>query len=136
MKTELTIGKVARQAGVNIQTVRYYERRGLLVPNGHRDSGYRLYDDEAVQKIRFIKNAQALGFTLKEIAGLLRLRVNRSARCKTVKRKAESKLADVKTKIAQLKSMERVLEALIHTCRRKGTTGSCPILKSLEVKRS
>lgn len=132
MSDHLTIGKVARQAGVNIQTVRYYERRELLAPDGHRDSGYRLYTPEAVQKLRFIKNAQELGFTLKEIAGLLRLRVSHRARCEDIKKKAQKKLSGVQKKIKALNSMRRVLEGLIRTCHNRGTTENCPILRSLE----
>ena len=134
MSAELTIGKVARQARVTVQTIRYYERRGLLSPSGHRDSGYRLYTQEAVQKIRFIKNAQGLGFTLKEISGLLRLRVNNRARCGTIKIKAEAKLEDIHAKIADLRAMQRVLKSLIKTCRRKSLTEECPILRSLEYR--
>lgn len=132
MSAELTIGRVARKAGVNIQTVRYYERRGLVSPESYRDSGYRLYTGEAVRKIQFIKNAQELGFTLKEIAGLLRLRVGRRTRCGDVRRKAETKLDQVNEKIGRLQSMKRVLRGLIHTCRRRGSTDACPILRSLE----
>lgn len=132
MSGNMTIGGVAKLAGVNIQTVRYYERRGLLAPNGYRDSGYRLYAEEAVRKLRFIKNAQALGFTLNEISGLLRLRVSHRARCQDVKRKATAKLEDVREKILRLERMGRVLKALVSTCSRQGTTDHCPILKSLE----
>ncbi|MBI4370521.1 MAG: heavy metal-responsive transcriptional regulator [Elusimicrobia bacterium] len=132
METQWTIGKVAKQAGVNIQTVRFYERRGLVSPDGHRDSGYRLYEPEAAQKIRFIKNAQRLGFTLDEVAGLLRLRVSHRARCEDVKKKAQKKLIAVKEKIEALNSMRNVLEGLIRTCRNKGTTEKCPILGCLE----
>lgn len=132
MNAKLTIGKLAKQAGVNIDTVRYYERRGLLSPDGYRDSGYRLYDPEAARKLRFIKNAQELGFTLKEISGLLRLRVSSRARCGDVKKKAEVKLAGVQEKIAGLKALERVLRDLIRSCRSRATTDHCPILESLE----
>lgn len=132
MPQELTIGKVARQAGVNIQTVRYYERRGLLSPNRYRDSGYRLYTEESVRKLRFIKNAQALGFTLNEISGLLRLRVSQRARCQDVRKRAEAKLRDVEQKILSLSAMKRVLKGLVTTCQKKGTTDQCPILKSME----
>lgn len=134
MGTELTIGKVARQAGVNIQTVRYYERQRLLMPDGHRESGYRLYTGEAVKKLRFIKNAQELGFTLKEIEGLLRLRVSQRARCGDVKRRAEAKLQNVRRKIGGLRALENVLLKLIRACRNRSTTDNCPILKSLEAK--
>lgn len=133
MDTQWTIGRVAKQAGVNIQTVRFYERRGLVSPDGHRDSGYRLYEPEAAQKIRFIKNAQELGFSLKEVTGLLRLRVSRRIQCASVKKKAEAKLQYVQEKIDGLQALERVLRGLIGTCQSRGTTNSCPILKSLEV---
>jgi Hg(II)-responsive transcriptional regulator len=129
---QLSSGAVAKQAKVNIETIRYYERRGLLMPDGHRDSGYRIYSDEAVKRLRFIKHAQNLGFTLKEIAGLLRLRVSRSARCPDVKKRATQKLQDVEKKLHQLRAMQRTLKHLIRICRQQGTTDQCPILKSLE----
>lgn len=132
MDKELTIGRVARQAGVNIQTVRYYERRGLLLPDSHRDSGYRLYGEEAVRKLLFIGNAQELGFSLDEIARLLRLRVGRTIRCGKVKKQAQARLDIVQGKIAGLRAMERVLQRLIRTCSAKATTNRCPILESLE----
>jgi len=135
MESKLTIGKLARGAGVNVETIRYYERRGLLSPDGYRDSGYRLYTQEALKKIRFIKNAQKLGFTLKEITGLLRLRVSHSAHCGDVKKKAERKLGDVREKIAGLKALEKVLRELIESCEARAATDRCPILKSLEIQR-
>lgn len=132
MDEELTIGRVAKWAGVNVQTVRYYERRGLLLPDGRRDSGYRLYGEEAVRKLLFIRNAQGLGFSLDEIARLLRLRVGRTVRCGKVKRRAQARLKTVQGKIAGLRAMERVLQRLIRTCSVRGTTDRCPILESLE----
>lgn len=131
----LTIGAVAKRARVNIQTVRYYERRGLVVPDDHRDSGYRLYSDEAIMKIRFVRNAQDLGFTLSEIMSLLKLQVTKRSQCEGVKRKAEEKLADVRAKIAGLKAIENVLSDLIRTCHARNATDPCPILRSLELER-
>jgi len=133
MDAQLTIGRVARQAGVNVQTLHYYERRGLLSPAGRRESGYRLYRPDAVRRVRFIKNAQELGFTLNEISGLLRLRVSHAARCPDVKKKAQAKLMDIRGKILRLKAMERVLKDLVQCCRSRSTTDHCPILKSLEI---
>lgn len=135
MKGYLTVGKVARQAGVNLQTVLYYERRRLLSPARRSDSGYRLYASEAVRVIRFIKNAQALGFTLAEVAKLLRLRVNHRSQCESVKRQARSRLELVQEKISGLRAMERTLRRLLKTCAARGTTDSCPILESLELRR-
>lgn len=141
MAGKLTIGKVAKLAGVNIQTIRFYERKNLLLPSGRKKSvfafshdGYRVYDEDAVKKILFIKNAQKIGFSLKEIKELLRLRVNRSVQCKSVKAKAERKLQEVKEKIQDLNAMERVLSDLVRTCRSKAATDNCPILKSLEIQ--
>src|SRR6185295_11011055 len=92
MPSDLTIGKLAKAGGVNIQTIRYYERRKLLRPKAKRPSGYRLYDAASLSRLHFIKNAQALGFTLHEVGELLNLRVNSSAQCRDVQRKAQAKL--------------------------------------------
>ncbi len=131
MNPELTIGGVARNAGVNVQTVRYYERRGILPPAGRRRSGYRLYTPEAVRIIRFIKNAQWLGFSLDEIARLLRLRSGRGAQCGPTKRQAESRLRTVREKISGLRAMERALLRLLKSCAARGGRDFCPILESL-----
>lgn len=132
MTANIRIGRVAKLARVNIQTVRYYERRGILSPDGHRESGYRLYTEEAIRKIRFIKNAQELGFTLDEIARLLSLRVGRQTQCGKVRLQAEARLKIVKNKIGALRAMGRVLSRLVKTCSKRGTTEACPILASLE----
>lgn len=132
MNATLTIGRLAKEAGVNIDTVRYYERRGLLSPDGYRESGYRLCDPEAARKLRFIKNAQELGFTLDEIAGLLRLRVSKGVRCENVKKKARAKLESVEEKIARLEAIRKVLKDLIRVCHSERTTEHCPILRSME----
>lgn len=128
----LTVGRLARQAGVNLQTVLYYERRRLLSPARRSDSGYRLYAPESARVIRFIKNAQALGFSLEEIARLLRLRVNRRSQCESVRRQAQARLGFVQMKIAGLRGMERALRRLLKTCAARGTTDFCPILESLD----
>lgn len=136
MSGPLTVGRLARRAGVNIQTVRYYERRGLLAPERRTPSGYRLYGPQAVQVIRFVKNAQALGFTLDEISRLLRLRVDRKSRCASVQRRARARLALVREKLAGLRAIESTLRRLLKTCAARGTTDLCPILESLESRRS
>ncbi len=132
MNTGLTIGTIAKRAGVNIQTVRYYERRGILTPSGFSDSGYRLYTPEAARVIRFIKNAQGLGFSLDEIGILLKLRIGRKAQCGPAKRQAQGRLKIVREKIAGLRAMERALQRLLKICARRGTTDFCPILESLK----
>src|SRR5437867_9954456 len=132
MATGLTIGRLAKEVGVNIETVRYYERLQLLTPTARKPSGYRLYSDDVVRRLRFIKNAQALGFTLEEIAGLLNLRVDSAARCGDVQRRAQAKLAKVEAKLCDLEAMARVLKNLIRSCKAGQPTERCPILKSLE----
>jgi DNA-binding transcriptional MerR regulator len=136
---KITIGKVAKLAGVNIQTIRFYERKGLVPAIGRKGSdmvhsGYRIYNEDAVRKIQFIKNAQRLGFTLKEIASLLNLRVSQRGKCGSVKRKAEIKLKEVQEKMVSLKALEKALLSLIRACHSQAPTESCPILKSLEMK--
>ena len=132
MASGLTIGQLAKAVGVNVQTIRYYERRRLLSPTVRTPSGYRMYGDEAFQRLRFIQNAQALGFTLEEIAGLLNLRVDSAARCGDVQRRAQAKLAKVEAKLCDLEAMARVLKNLIRSCKAGQPTERCPILKSLE----
>jgi len=132
MASVLTIGKLAKAVGVNIQTVRYYERRRLLSPMARRPSGYRLYGDDALRRLRFIKNAQTLGFTLHEIAELLNLRVSSVARCGDVQRKAQAKLVQVAAKVRDLRALAQALQGLIQTCRAGQPSDRCPIVKSLE----
>jgi len=135
MDKKLTIGRIAISAGVNIQTIRYYERRGLLPASGRTESGYRLYVPEAVQKLRFIKNAQSLGFSLSEIARLLRLRVGRTAQCGKVRARVMARLEVVRRKISGLRAIERTLRLLERDCATRKTSSSCPILQSLELQR-
>lgn len=130
----LKIGELAKEAGVNLQTVYYYERRGILPPTDRMESGYRLYDEGAIKKLRFIKSAQALGFSLAEISSLLNLRVGPSARCGAALKKAEAKLREVETKIESLERLRRTLRGLISDCRGRKKTDACPILSSLEDK--
>lgn len=104
----LTISRLAEAAGVQVSTIRYYERRGLVRPNARRSSGYREYDDESVRRVQFIRHAQALGFTLAEVAGLLRLRIAPGVDCSAVHARASAKLANVKARLAEL---ERVRDA-------------------------
>lgn len=127
----MTIGKVAKSAGVNPATVRYYERRGLLPPPRRRPSGYRDYDAEHVRRIRFIKRAQELGFTLREIHELMALRHDPGADCGDVRRRAAGKLADLDGRLRDLEAMRRVLADLVAACAGTGTTDACPILSAL-----
>ena len=132
MTAQLTIGQLARIAGVTVQTVRYYERLNLLNPSTRRPSGYRLYSHEEERRLRFIKNAQALGFTLREIAELLALRVASTARCGDVKKIARARLVQVESKVEDLQALARALKSLVQACRVGRSTGHCPILMSLQ----
>lgn len=128
----LKTGQLAEQAGVNVETLRFYERQGLLPEPPRRPSGYREYPPDTVQRIRFIQRAKELGFTLREIKGLLELRVDPDTTCTQVRNRAAEKIADVKQKISDLKAIERALKKLMNTCRGTGPLGECPILKHLE----
>jgi len=128
----LTTGEVARQAGVNVETLRYYERRGLLKEPRRRPSGYREYPVEAVQVVRFIKRAQELGFTLKECQELPLLRDDSGGACSDVRAAAMAKLDTVANKIRDLKRIKKALNTLVKSCDAQGSTRECPILESLE----
>jgi MerR family mercuric resistance operon transcriptional regulator len=128
----LTIGRLAKEAGVNLETVRYYERRGLLPRPPRSESGYRLFPDEAVGRLRFIRRAQELGFSLKEIRELLSLRVSRTANRSDVRRRAEAKIADIDSKMSSLASMKKTLRKLKRVCSGCGPVAECPILESLD----
>ena len=128
----LTIGRLAKEAGVNLETVRYYERRGLLPRPPRSESGYRLFPDEAVRRLRFIRRAQELGFSLKEIRELLSLRVSRTANRSDVRRRAEAKIADIEAKVKSLESMKKTLRKLTKDCDGCVPVSKCPILESLD----
>jgi MerR family transcriptional regulator, copper efflux regulator len=130
----LTIGKVARGAGLAIDTVRYYEREGLLQKPARTPSGYRQYSVDAVARLRFIRQAKELGFSLREIKDLLSLRMGAGRSCGEVKARAERKLTDVDRKIAQLKRVRQALAKLATECSGRGPTSECPILEALEHK--
>ena len=132
MASQYSIGQLAKTAGVNIQTVRYYERLRLLEPSDRKPSGYRLYDGESLKRLRFIKNAQTLGFTLHEIAELLNLRVTSTARCGDIQRKAQAKLKQVEVKVRDLQVLARALRQVIRTCRAGQPIDRCQILHHLE----
>jgi Hg(II)-responsive transcriptional regulator len=129
-----TIGKLARDAGIHVETIRYYEQRGLL-KQPRRSQGWRRYDDEALRVLRFVKRAQELGFSLDEVHELLSLRASKSPRtCARVRAAAESKLADVEAKIRDLEAIRGELSELARTCPSDGPPETCPILGALDRK--
>ena len=128
----LTIGQVARRAGVGVETVRFYEREGLLEEPPRRESGYRQYGEDIVARLQFIRRAKELGFTLNEIKELLSLRLDPSTTCAEVKDRAQAKIADIEQKIRTLQRMKKALVRLTRACSGSGPTSECPILESLE----
>ncbi len=128
----LTIGRVAREAGVNRETLRYYERTGLIPKPARTHSGYRSYSPDTVTRIRFIRHAKELGFSLHEISELLSLRMDSSAPCAEVRERAERKIRYIEGKIAELRRMKRALTELANSCPGSGPSSECPILEALE----
>jgi Hg(II)-responsive transcriptional regulator len=132
MVAGMTIGHAARQAGVGVETIRFYERRGLIrQPVRPRGGGYRFYDAEVVERIRFIRQAQELGFSLREIMELLSLRADPAADCADVRAQAVTKRAEVDHKIAQLRHIRGALDELIATCPGGGALRTCTIIDAL-----
>lgn len=130
--TTYKIGEVASRANVNKETVRYYEKRGLITKPDRRRSGYRIFTKEHVDQIKFIKRSQKLGFTLTEINELLDLRINKNERCEKVRQKASEKLSDINQKIEDLTTMSQILKQLIEDCKTENTQDQCVILNTLE----
>lgn len=128
----MTIGQLARRTELNVESVRYYERRGLIPEPRRSKSGYRLYSQEAIARINFIKRAKTLGFSLSEISELLSLRVDPESTCRMVRTRAREKTADIESKIETLQDMKRALVKLTASCRGSGPTSECPILDFLQ----
>ncbi len=128
----LKIGQVAERGGVNLQTIRYYEREGLLPEPPRLQSGYRMFPENTVRRVHFIKRAQDLGFTLAEIKELLALRIDEKQHRGEVRTLAEAKIADIDEKIGTLKKMKRVLGVLTERCSGCGPSDECPILESID----
>jgi MerR family mercuric resistance operon transcriptional regulator len=128
MRGDLTIGKLAEQAGVSVETIRYYQRRGLLDEPKKPLRGYRRYPSDTAKRVRFIKRAQGLGFTLEEITGLLRL--DAAGACAETRELAAHKLALIDEKLAELGTMRRGLAGLLAKCG-KNQNRACPIIQVL-----
>ena len=128
----LTTGQLAKSAEVHIETVRYYERKGLIPVPPRRKSGYRSYPPDTVTRIQFIKRAQALGFSLTEISDLLSLRLEPDASCAEIKNRALSKIEQIEVKIESLKKIKRTLQEISCQCDGENTIRDCSILKAFE----
>jgi MerR family transcriptional regulator, mercuric resistance operon regulatory protein len=129
MTTELTIGRLADEAGVNVETIRYYQRRGLMAEPDRPMGGQRRYDVDAIKRVRFIKRAQVLGFTLEEVGSLLEL--DDACACAETRDLATHKLQVIDEKLADLKAMRKALTALLSQCDAGATAGDCPIIHAL-----
>lgn len=128
----LKIGELAERGKVNLQTIRYYERERLLPEPPRLISGYRVYQDNAVRRVRFIKRAQEIGFSLAEIRELLSLRVDTHRESAEVRSLAQAKIAEIEGKIRTLKAMKRALHRLTERCSGRGPASECPILESID----
>ena len=128
----LSRGNLAKLAEVNIETLRYYEREKVVPRPPRTISNYRLYPEDTVRRVRFVKHAQELGFSLKEIKELLGLRGTRGADCRNVLRRAAWKINEIEEKIRSLQAIRKALHKLVEQCKGKGPLTECPILESLD----
>lgn len=128
----MKIGELARRTGVNLETIRYYERRGLLPQPPRSSSGYRRFGEDDIQRVGFVKRAQELGFSLREIEELLTLRVAPGVTCDNVRQRAEIKLLDIERKIDDLLAIKKALKRLVSTCAGTGPVTACPILEAFD----
>lgn len=127
----LTTAKLAKEGGVNVETIRYYERHGLLPKAPRTASGYRQFSKDHAIRLRFIRRAQELGFTLREVKELLAIRVRPASSCADVRRKAEAKIADVDQRIRHLQAIREALIEMTATCAGRGPVTNCSILEAL-----
>jgi len=132
MMTTLTIGKIAKAAGLGVETIRFYERKGLIAEPKRSASGYRQYHPETIRRLKFIARAKALGFSLQEVGELLDLRACPEAGCTDVQTRAMEKILDLEKRITQLDAMKHALEELVAQCQGEGSLQGCPILDSLD----
>lgn len=130
--SEMLIGALAEAAGVGVETVRFYEREGLIPEPPRSASGYRLYDVDAVRRLRFIRSAKRLGFTLAETKELLELRVTDTAGCDEVAARTRRKVAKVDARLRELRRIRRTLQRLLQACAENEKTGECPILDAID----
>jgi Hg(II)-responsive transcriptional regulator len=128
----LRIGEVARRIGCTVETIRLYEKKGLLTQPVRKPSGYRIYEEDDIARLRFIRKAKTLGFTLSEIKELLAMRPDPVRACSDVQRQAELKIADIDERMQALLRMKKVLVKLVKGCKGRTMTNQCPILKALD----
>ena len=127
----MTIGQLAYQSNTEAQTIRYYERQRLLAEPERTESNYRVYNYDAIERLTFIKRAKEIGFSLGDIKVLLGMADGKVHRCSDVREFAETRLTKIRSQIADLKSMEKILSKLVGQCSRSDTIVECPILETL-----
>ena len=128
----LTIGRLAERSGVGVETLRFYERKGLLPKPPRTESNYRVYPADAAQRVRFIRRAQELGFSLKEILELLSMRARPRTKCADVRKRAEDKIVDIDERIRSLEAMKKALSKLVSQCSGRSPATECPILDAMD----
>jgi len=128
----LSIGEVAKKCGISVETLRFYERKSLIVPDSRSEGGYRQYSEQAIQRVNFIQHAKAVGFSLKEIADLLNLRESPNSTCADIKQRAMQKVEDIDLRIKALEEMRRALSDLSTRCQSSSDIGECPILEAFD----
>ncbi|MCZ2340661.1 MAG: heavy metal-responsive transcriptional regulator [Bacteroidales bacterium] len=124
----MKIGEVAKRAGIGVETIRYYEREGLLLEPERRPSGYRLYDESTVERLEYVRRAKELGFTLAEIKELLDLSFTSRSCCEHIRHRVETKISDIEQKIQLLQQMKHSLDKIVEHCREKHFTEICPLI--------
>jgi len=129
---KLTIGRLAKIIGVNLESIRFYERKGLIDQPKQYSGKYRIYPESYISRIKFIKRAQDLGFTLRDIKELLALRVSKTATCDDIRDKANLKIKEIREKVDLLKKMEGVLKKLANDCKKDRPVSECVILKAID----
>jgi MerR family copper efflux transcriptional regulator len=128
----MTIGQLAEKSGIGVESIRFYERRGLIVQPERPGSGFRRYPEDVLSRLQFIRGAKDLGFSLREIAELLALRRHPGDSCQAVREQAETKVGEIDMKIRALQRMRGVLMNLVDSCSGRGLISACPILDSFE----
>ncbi len=128
---KITSGKLAKLANVNIESIRFYERKGLMPKPMRSDSGYRLYSEDDVHRIKFIKKAQGLGFTLREIKDLLNLRIDDNTSCEDVQEIIVQKMNEIEIKIKEMKKINKTLKEMQNLCSTNKLERDCPFLDLL-----
>ncbi len=136
--SHLTIGQLAKAGGVSVETIRFYERRGLIEQPGRPTSGIRRYPRRTLERLKFIRQAQSLGFTLQEVQDMLELKADDPATCREVQRLAEDKIGLLRTKMQTLRSLETILKTLVEDCHKQsgGDVCFCPLLEAVQEGRA